>query len=208
LISLFCPSRGRPTQAKALLDSFLATKRTEEVELVFLLDDDDPTAGDYEGHKVIGPPTGDPTGPLNREAMDSPHEYVGFIGDDSRFETPGWDEMVLQALPGIVWGDDGHDVPWPSTVFMDTKIVKAMGYMVPPDLRRGFFDVVWIELAEMTATGRVIPAMFRHDNSHRPTEPDETINADEAAYKRWRQFQARADAKKVLLAYDFARFFP
>jgi len=47
VIQLFCPSRGRPRAAGELLATFLATKR--DSELVFLVDDDDPTRGDYPG---------------------------------------------------------------------------------------------------------------------------------------------------------------
>lgn len=134
---------------------------------------------------------------------------VGFLGDDSRFETMGWDQKVLDALrtPGFCWGDDGHARPWPTTIFISRVITDALGWMVPPTLRRGFFDVVWLELANRTDTARVIPAMFRHDNSagdiHSPNcRPEavvqpEVIAADEQAYRLWREQDFPKDAQRI-----------
>jgi hypothetical protein len=197
VIQLFCPSRGRPEAAAELQKSFLATKEGDS-ELIFLLDWNDPRRNEYALPVVIGEPTGDPTGPLNRAALSSAAPIVGFIGDDSRCETPGWDRMVEAALltPGFCWGSDGHDKPWPSTCFVSSSIVKALGFMVPPVFRRGFFDVYWIDLSMASSTARVIPAMFRHDNSKGFVDP-EIIAADERAYQHWREGDIRGDVQKV-----------
>src|SRR6185503_5874225 len=99
-------------------------------------------------------------------ALASKSDIVGFIGDDSRFETVGWDEKVIHALrrPGFCWTNEGHDRPWPSTVFVSREIVQALGYLALPTLKRGYFDVVWIGLAEQTHTDRVLPeVMIRQD---------------------------------------------
>lgn len=208
LISLLCPSRGRPQAAHDLLASFQKT-RTTDAHLIFCLDADDPTLREYPEPQIIGAPTGDPTGPLNAAALASDADIVGFVGDDSRLETPGWDFMVEQSLrtPGFCWGDDGHDIPWPSTVFISREIVQALGYMVPPTLRRGFFDEVWTLLAEGTGTDRVIPAVFRHDNSagdpkspnFKPEAqvPPAVIAKDERAFNEWRRSQMASDIRKI-----------
>lgn len=204
LLHVYCPSRGRPRQAAELLRSFNQTRRTQDARLIFLLDDDDPTSVDYpQVRKVLGPPTGDPTGPLNRAALATLADAVGFCGDDTRFETDGWDELVLTNLedgPVIVWGDDGHDRPWPSTVFMSASIPKALGYMVPPSLRRGFFDIAWMLLAggvtnewgqvvlPPNSIARVLPLMFRHINlpAGHPDGPSaQTIAQDERNFHLW-----------------------
>ncbi len=211
MIVLFCPSRGRPEAATALLESFRET--STQAKLVFLLDDDDPTRDQYPGNVIVGPGTGDPTGPLNRCAVGFPAEIVGFIGDDSRCETKGWDIQVTQALrsPGFCWGNDGHEKPWPSTIFVSKEIVDALGYLSLPTLRRGFFDVVWVNLAARTDTARIVPAMFRHTNLP-PGHPDgptkETVDLDEAAFKVWQDTGFESDAKKVRSAVALAHFFP
>ena len=218
MISLLCPSRGRPRQARELKESFDQTT-SGEAELIFLVDVDDPTLADYPLPFNAWQPTGDPTGPLNRAALRSMASIVGFCGDDSRMETPGWDLMVERALrePGFCWGNDGTGPSaWPSTCFISKEIVWALGWMVPPALRRGFFDVVWAEIAHSTNTAHVIPAMFRHDNSAGdPTSPNfrpeaqvppEVIAADEAAYKEWHKNEAISDVRKIR-SLSLAHFF-
>jgi hypothetical protein len=219
LISLFCPSRGRPRQAAELLTSFLATKGLLDTKLVFCVDYDDPTHEQYPaGHTAFDVGHGDPTTPLNSWAAKSTSDIVGFIGDDSRCETVGWDMQVQRALetPGFCWGFDGTSpTAWPSTIFVSKSIVDALGWLALPALRRGFFDVVWVHLAQKSGTAHVIPAMFRHDNSagdpaspnFKPEAqvPPSVIAADEAAYKEWLK-TADADVKKIR-QLDLARFF-
>lgn len=177
--------------------------------MIFLVDSDDPTKDQYPTPLIVGAPTGDPTGPLNAAVSESKAQIVGFIGDDSRFETRGWDALVVEALekPGLCWGDDGHDRPWPSTVFISKEITDALGYCVPKTLRRGYFDVAWTVLAQLTDTQRVIPAMFRHDNSAGdPTSPNfkpeaqvppEVIESDRVAFEQWMSESSRRDAQKI-----------
>lgn len=216
MLTVFCPSRGRPEEAQALLDSFLATKTTD-ARLVFLVDRDDPSR--YPGEVLVGAPTGDPTGPLN-VATEVSSADVGFCGDDTRFLTPGWDGLVVAQLrdgPAIVWGMDGtSQKPWPSTCFISSGIVKALGYMVPPTLRRGYFDVFWIQLATATGVARTVDALFKHDNSagdpsspnFKPERrvPPEVIEADRRAYGDWQLTSFASDCRKVR-ALSLARFF-
>ncbi len=216
MLTIYVPSRGRPDAARALRESFHSTVVTNDVELVFLIDDDDLTVEKYPRYGsgwngiIIGQSTGDPTGPLNAAVKESKSDIVGFMGDDSRFETMGWDRKILDAMkqPVICWGDDGHDRPWPSTVFIDRKITDALGYMVPPTLRRGYFDVVWCDLARLSGTGRILgDLMFRHDNSAGDPKspnfkashmvPPEMIESDRLAYERWAKEDLKTDAQKI-----------
>lgn len=179
------------------------------MDLIFLVDDDDPTLGDYPLNRLCGKTTGDPTGPLNAAVKESKADVVGFLGDDSRFATVGWDEQVLDALrvPGFCWGSDGHERPWPTTVFISRSITGALGWMVPPTLRRGFFDVAWVTLAQLTGTARVVPAVFPHDNSKGdPTSPNfdpayrvppAVIAEDEWQYRLWEKNESKRDAQKI-----------
>lgn len=224
-IELFCPSRGRPDAASALRESFERTVSGSSVKLIFLCDTDDETVVRYPQEElIVGPPTGDPTGPLNREAIRSKADAVGFIGDDSRFETSGWDVLVVQSLgsgPGFVWGDDGHDIPWPSAVFVSREIVQALGYLALPTLRRGYFDTVWMALAgghqDTRWGGWVWPpgncakiladVMFRHDNSNGNVSPA-VIEQDQHAFYDWFNGGGfRADRRKVQAVVN-AKFFP
>jgi hypothetical protein len=210
MLTLFCPSRGRPKEATALMESFLATKASPDTELVFLVDKDDPTRSDYPTSLILGEPTGDPTGPLNRAALASEADIVGFTGDDSRLTTPGWDVLVEGVLraPGFCWGYDGtSDRPWPSTAFISRSIIQTLGWMVPPTLRRGFFDIAWTVLADSTKTVRIVQANFPHDNSrgdpskpnYDPTfqVPPDVIAQDERAFQEWMTNAMPRDVQKL-----------
>lgn len=218
-LTLFCPSRGRPAEARALKASFDQTKATLDAELVFLLDDDDPTRHDYPRYGyggygdglLIATGTGDPTGPLNRAVAGSKSDIVGFCGDDSRPETLGWDLEVMGSLkePGFCWAMDGTNPnPWPSTCFVNRVIPQTLGWFVLPGLRRGYFDVVWAELARLTHSARLLPGvMIRHDNSagdpHSPNYvperqvPPEIIAADQRVFEAWMRDDARTDAQRL-----------
>lgn len=190
--------------------SFNATKSLDSTKLYFLVDDDDAMREDYPGTVIVGAPTGDPTGPLNREALATAATIVGFIGDDSRCATKGWDVMVEEALrePGFAWGcDETGPAAWPSTAFCSTDIVRRVGYFALPALRRGFFDVQWVTVARAAGLERVIRASFPHDNHDHPVAP-EIIAADERAFGEWQRTKAADDVAKARIAYDLAHFFP
>lgn len=210
MLSLFCPSRGRPQAAAALLASFNATKTRSDVHLTFCVDYDDPTRESYPiGNTALDVGSGDPVTPLNRWALKSESGIVGFIGDDSRFETVGWDEKVIHALkrPGFCWAWDGHDRPWPSTYFVSREIVQALGYLALPTMKRGYFDTVVIGLAEQTHTDRVLTnVMIRHDNTVHEQPDPKVIHEDYLAHKDWFENCFDEDVKKVR-SVELARFF-
>ena len=149
-------------------------------------------------------------------------DIIGFTGDDSRFETKGWDAQVTQALQGrggFAWGFDGTSpTAWPSTVFVTRNVIQTLGWFALPTLKRGYFDVVWLDLAKGTDSLHLLPAMFRHDNSAGdPKSPNfrpeaqvnpEVIESDRKAYEAWKSGQAIQDIRKLGLALDRDFFFP
>lgn len=210
-IELICPSRGRPDAAKQLLASFKDTAVLDTTRLIFAVDDDDPTVADYPGEVVIGPSSGDPTAPLNRLAFASTATICGFLGDDSRLVTKGWDREVERALrePGFAYGPDDTSGPaiWPSTCFVTTDIVRAIGYFALPSLKRGFFDRQWISVARAAKLERPLRSHFPHDNSEHPVAKA-VIQADEKAFLEWGNAGALIDAKKAEHVYDLVHYFP
>ena len=163
---VLCPSRGRPKAAAATLSSFLATRWDPESRLVFLVDTDDPTRGEYPAgtHRVRGGSLGNA---LREVASDTrvlgTATSIGVIGDDVRFRTPGWDRMLddwLTAGIGIAWGDDGWDHPWPkkekaSHWWLSRPIVDAMG-LCPPT-RHYYMDDYWAQLGWASGCARYFP---------------------------------------------------
>jgi hypothetical protein len=96
---MLCPSRGRPgniTELRAAWDQV-----TDHAELLVAVDDDDPALPGYQDARVLSSPRR--LGPiLNTLAAEAAAGYdaVGFLGDDHRPRTPGWDTRLLAALDG------------------------------------------------------------------------------------------------------------
>jgi glycosyltransferase involved in cell wall biosynthesis len=110
-LSFLVPTRGRPAQLARFLDSLAAnTSDRESLEVVLVVDDDDPaSAVTHGGLRVVhaaGPP-GRTMGELNQAGyLAASGDFVMLLNDDVVVRTPGWDGRVrpwLDAFPdGVV----------------------------------------------------------------------------------------------------------
>lgn len=182
------PSRGRPEAARELADAFMETC-TADTELVFAVDDNDPTLPRYSELAVVprgipGSPTGslgwprlstcvvpNPTNmvhALNHAAvgyLKSIHPTpfaVGFMGDDHRPRSRGWDAAYLAGLrelgTGIVYGDDLlQSRNLPTQCAMTADIIQTLGYMAPASLRHMYVDNFWLQLGRFADCIRYLP---------------------------------------------------
>lgn len=149
------PSRGRPESVEPLAKDFF-NNSTAGAELMFATDDDQESYPDYPGVKYRIGERLRMCGTLNAAAVENAYEYdyLGFMGDDHRTRTPGWDAKVLEALQehNIVYGNDliwGEGLP--TAVFMRSEIVRKLGYMAPPTLIHLYLDNFWLALGEATS---------------------------------------------------------
>lgn len=150
------PTRGRPQNAQAFYDSWVAT--TEDADLLFVVDEDDPLLSTYKyrmqwtdgpGVRLAVCPAGlRLVGALNWAAVRSApdYRYLGFMGDDHRCRSPKWDVALTNCLGpvGISYGNDllqGEAMP--TAVIMTANIVEALGYMAPPAMQHLCVDLVW-----------------------------------------------------------------
>lgn len=148
------PSRGRPGAARELAEAFDATC-TADTELMFALDDDDPTRDEYGINAGwVTSPSRSMVQALNYAALylvnghGEPPFAVAFMGDDHRPRSVSWDRAYLDALrelgTGIVYGNDllqGERLP--TQCAMTADIVRAWGYMAPPCLTHLYVDNFW-----------------------------------------------------------------
>lgn len=161
------PTRGRPQNAARLAEAFEETTASGAL-LVFVADEDDPELPGYRGlldagripRLLVYGHTEGGRGlclPLNFAARRyaAVYEYVGFMGDDHLPRTHGWDTEMIRELdslePRIAYGNDllqGANLP--TAVFMQSRMIRAMGVMAPQIMRHLYLDNFWKELGERT----------------------------------------------------------
>lgn len=177
-LTVIIPSRGRPESVSELSEAFDATC-SGNTELVLAVDENDPALEAYSEAvlklagtskirvslcQVLEPSS--MVRALNVTALaiasDSMPRTVGFMGDDHRPRTRGWDCAYLEALwdlgTGIVYGDDmlqGRRLP--TQCAMTTDIVRTLGYMAPPSLTHMYVDNFWLSLGEQAQCIRYLP---------------------------------------------------
>lgn len=220
------PSKGRPVAARELADAFSATC-TADTRLVFAVDADDKTGGEYVGAGLdihVCPAPSNMVKTLNfatvifasyRQGAACP-PAIGFMGDDHRPRTSGWDAAYLDALrelgTGIVYGDDllqGEKLP--TQVAMTSDIIRALGYMAPPTLTHMYVDNFWLDLGRRAGFLRYLPdVVVEHlhpvagkaewDAGHIRVNAPQMYAADRTAYARYtvEQLPGAAAAVKAL----------
>ena len=219
---ILVPSRGRPEAARALAEHFRATC-TANTFLCLVVDEDDPTRAGYEtvgdGARsgVLFTPSSTMVEALNMAAgyyAGTGETFaVGFLGDDHRPRTVGWDEQYLTALrelgTGIVYGDDGlQGERLPTQCAMTADIVRALGWMAPPALRHMHVDDFWLDLGKAAGCIRYLPAVLvEHvhpaagkaamDDGYERVNAPEVYAADGQAYAAYRANEMPADVTKV-----------
>jgi len=218
------PSRGRPHSIPNLAETFANTTQDPNTKLWIAVDSDDPDLHKYqetattltqvEVLEVIG---GYMSAALNeaawKAASDPTVEAVGFMGDDHRPRTPGWDTAYLTALRemgvGIVYGDDGlQSEALPTQCAMSASIVRTLGWMCPPALRHLWIDNFWLDLGKGAGCLRYLPEVFvEHmhpyvdkavmDAGYERVNSLEMINADRTAYERYADEELARDIEKI-----------
>jgi hypothetical protein len=211
------PSRGRPGNARRLSKAFAQTC-TAGTRLVFVVDDDDPTAGDYpsDGCEIRSGGPWQPMVPkLNAAAVALAGEAfaLAFMGDDHLPRTPGWDALMLDALhelgTGVVYGDDLLQRERLCTAWaMTSDIVRALGAMVPAPVGHMYCDNAVMALARSAECLRYLPdVVIEHmhpiagkaapDEGYVRVNRPEQYRRDEAIFGGWLARDMAVDAAKV-----------
>lgn len=169
MITVICPSRERPDKALEAYQSFIATASNPAVAMLFVVDKDDPQRPAYLAHRLpvidfLDYEKGGMGPPLNAaaNALSGSTDILGFIGDDHRFRTSGWDRMVVEALQdgGIAYGNDLGRPDLPTQVFISSKIVRALGWMCLPGAKHLYLDDSWKALGQKAGCLFYLPDMI------------------------------------------------
>lgn len=146
------------------MDAWIETETTADLCVAFDLDDGSSCDfGDYTDLILQGPQNSFGfRGPRERigrilnkvsARYTDKYDYIGFMGDDHLPRTTHWDKELEKELDtlgtGVVWANDLLQGPnMPTMVLMDSRIIRTLGYMVPPTIEHLCADLVWKDLGE------------------------------------------------------------
>ncbi len=171
-ISILCPTRDRPKNVKALMDSLRETS-TIMPEVVFYVDKDDETFPfDLYGYKPNNVVVGERitlSAMWDKCAAVATGEIVMQAGDDILFKTKGWDDQVRRAFAtfpdrlAFVHGDDGiYGHKFGTHGFMHRAWKDAVGYFVPPYFSSDMADVWLNDVANLVNRRIFLPFITEH----------------------------------------------
>lgn len=218
MIRVLLPSRGRPHRIPEVYKSFIETATLKSTKLTILLNQDDPTIDDYLKNMPVFSRTMDArfdtlTKKLNEGAFwyYFRSEILGFVADDNIFRTKGWDEKITEALsrPGIAYGNDlyqGEGLP--TSVFISTEIVRALGWFALPACDHMYLDNAWKILGERLGRLVYLPdVVIEHmhpvvgkggwDETYSLSNTSERLSKDREAFENWLAHGVNIDVRKV-----------
>lgn len=215
-ILVVVPTRNRPGNAEDTYKSWQDTTEGKS-DLLFAVDEDDQLLDEYKrirdslgAQLYIGPrkrigPT------LNDIAYNNRLNYdlIGFLGDDHRFRTQGWETMVMDAWGDydngcydIIYGNDllrGEELP--TACFMASWIIDTLGYMVPPTLEHMYLDDAWLRWGKELDSIKYIPEMIiEHMHFTAGKAPNDAMYQ---SVNNSEQMQRDAKAYEIYLAERF-----
>ncbi len=138
---------------------------------------------------------------------------IGYLGDDHRPRTAGWDEAYLTALrdlgSGIVHGDDEHHgAGLPTQMAMTADIIRALGHVAPMALTHMYCDNYWRDLGQGAGCLRYLPdVVITHchpgvgrgewDASYHESNSAGQYETDRIAYEAHRQYHLAGEIAAV-----------
>lgn len=174
MLTVIVPSRGRPHAVLDLINTVADTRQVASTTVVVAVDHDDPMLDLYQEVVRTRPDVGRVevvqggwmVAALNEAALrvveDPAVTAVGFLGDDHRPRTPGWDAAYLTALQqmgaGIVYGNDLLQFDFvPTQCAMSASIIRSLRWMAHPSLRHMYVDTLWRDMAAPVGRLRYLP---------------------------------------------------
>lgn len=224
-IIVLCPSRGNPGAARAAFESFADTKMLNSSIFVTVVDETDPQRVEYtDSPRLVVPAAscGNMNLALNYAAKiyASEADILGFVGDDHRFRTQGWDRVISQILGGsgggYLYADDlAQREQLPTQVFVTSAIVRALGWFGLPDARHLYLDNTWKLLGEAADCLYYVPDLvIEHmhpaygkgdwDENHVRVNSQDNYDHDRQVYEAWLASDFESDVERVRSALTLA----
>lgn len=207
-----CPSWQRGGGIDSFINAWGDTCSVDNT-LLIALDETDSTLGRYLNRVSDANSVLVNVGPrmkmapkVNRVFRDHPdYDYYVFVGDDHRFRTPNWDEILIERnVRGVSYGDDLHQGEKLPTAFMlDGKVARALGYIFYPTLEHLYVDDYIKALGLRTYLRYVPEVVIEHlhphagkaemDSSYMQSNAAEQYQKDQSAFRQihWDDVQAK-----------------
>lgn len=237
-VAILIPSRNRPNRLAATIDSIFkhSYPNSEYGITVYVgLDEDDPNLGDYTNMSVLYGSTHVRTFQGERRSLSAwtndlalfgglsnGSDYFVSMGDDHIVKTTNWHVKLVEAIkkldgPGFAYGNDGTNFtdvagktsPLCTYWMASSTVVKALGWMMLPDLDHLYVDNVIMALGEETNRLIYVPEvevthyhpahnMAEWDLSYRESNSPQQYDKDYAKYVQWMTgYGIERDKKKI-----------
>ena len=208
------PSRGRPGNVRRLWDRMRQTCRGD-TRLLVSRDYDDPAWDEY------------PVGPMRQtligvrgvvahfnaaaEGYASGFRFIGALGDDFLPGTDAWDTEIMEALAEtpLAYGNERFPGREPGEsichIFMRSEVVKALGYVGPPQFKHMFVDNCWAAWGRACGITYLDDVVMEHLHPHAGKATHDDTYARSAPFlgpdaQAWDAYQAdglAADIEKI-----------
>ena len=184
LISVLCPTRGRPHLAKTMADSARSLQK-KKAEYLLYVDDDDPCKDEYaklDIRCICGPNVPTPVA-YELLAQHARGDLFLIMGDDCVFETPEWDARMKEAVKDewkrdgayIVSAHDGRELNSHGHFAIGRGWRDALGYLLPPIYRHWATNMWSTDIAERLGRLAYLPeVVLKHNKIHEQDIKDDT----------------------------------
>jgi len=218
------PTRNRVENALGLLHTWYDTSTDDDSGLLFVVGTEDPRYEEYfdkiPARHIIPFPKRGLVKALNHavsEGYAEEYEALGFMGDDHRPRTHGWDKSYLRSLRemryGYVYGNDllmGERIP--TQVAISSSIIRALGFFAPPGFTHLNVDLTWKDMGEALGKLRYLeevvvehmhPAVGKavNDSGYQHVNSKMMVKLDGIEYERWKRDDFRTQVHQVVLAH-------
>jgi len=223
MLAVLVPSRGRPGNLRRLVDAIAATAQGD-IRIYTYIDDDDPALGPYldvlDATGIdyrIGPRVfyAAAVNDCAARAVKDGADFLAMFGDDVLPGTPGWDQMLTEALNGrlgVAYGSDGlehkHGPDLPTHFVVPAEMYGRLGWIALPTIRHLFLDNVARELGKGLGNFVYLPdvtlthlhrwaRLAPDDQTYREANDKQRRELDRQAFVAWRDgdgYRAAMDA--------------
>lgn len=191
MISILCPTRGRPAELKRMIDSAFATAHNPaDIRVMYFVGSDDPKIHEYPKElrncmMLVGPPWSAvmASNYLSMKCKEYfPDTKLFMVGsDDMILSDRGWDGALKEHygklnnkihVYSLRDSRDANGTPHP---IMTKEYIDAMGYFLPPIFLHWFVDTWTVQIARSNKLfTHLMDYLLIHDKPSDRGAPDET----------------------------------